>query len=172
MPSAKQYSDPLTHNDIGLLVLRVAVGLTLCWDGLNVVFASEQFKQLGSTASASADLAARVLAGTYSIGGALLVAGLLTPLGGCAVLGSMLYAATLSYSVRHDLLQSGTAVQFPLVLAAAAMAVILMGPGRISVDGRFGREEWPNAVTSVLVVAGFGAAIAAWVLIKGTNPLS
>lgn len=52
------------------------------------------------------------------------------------------------------------------------MAVILMGPGRISVDGRFGREEWPNAVTSVLVVAGFGAAIAAWVLVKGTNPLS
>jgi len=172
VPSAKQYSDPLTRNDIGLLVLRVAVGLTLCWDGLNVVFASEQFKQLGSTAGASADLAARVLAGTYSIGGALLVAGLLTPLGGCAVLGSMLYAATLSYSVRHDLLQSGTAVQFPLVLAAAAMAVILMGPGRISVDGRFGREEWPNAVTSVLVVAGFGAAIAAWVLVKGTNPLS
>ncbi|ETZ94129.1 doxX family protein [Mycobacteroides abscessus MAB_030201_1061] len=79
MPSAKQYSDPLTRNDIGLLVLRVAVGLTLCWDGLNVVFASEQFKQLGSTAGASADLAARVLAGTYSIGGALLVAGLLTP---------------------------------------------------------------------------------------------
>lgn len=149
MPSAKQYSDPLTRNDIGLLVLRVAVGLTLCWDGLNVVFASEQFKQLGSTAGASADLAARVLAGTYSIGGALLVAGLLTPLGGCAVLGSMLYAATLSYSVRHDLLQSGTAVQFPLLLAAAAMAV-----------------------TSVLVVAGFGAAIAAWVLVKGTNPLS
>ncbi|MBH9879390.1 DoxX family protein, partial [Clostridioides difficile] len=67
---------------------------------------------------------------------------------------------------------SGTEVQFPLVLAAAATAVILMGPGRISVDGRFGRDEWPNAVSSVLVVAGFGGAIAAWVLIKGTNPFS
>jgi len=172
VPSAKQYSDPLTRNDIGLLVLRVAVGVTLCWDGLSVVFASEQFAQLGSASSASADLAARVLAGTYSIGGALLVAEMLTPLGGGAVLGSMLYAATLAYSVRHDLFQSGTAVQFPLVLAAAAIAIILIGPGRISVDGRFGREEWPNAVSSVLVVAGFGAAIAAWVLVKGTNPFS
>ena len=172
MPSTKQYSDALTRNDIGLLILRVAVGVTLCWSGLNVVFASEQFVQLGSTASASADLAARVLAATYSIGGALLVAGLLTPLGGCAVLGSMLYSAVLGYSVRSDLFQSGTEVQFPLVLAAAATAVILMGPGRISVDGRFGRDEWPNAVSSVLVVAGFGGAIAAWVLIKGTNPFS
>lgn len=171
MPS-KQYSDPLTRNDIGLLILRVAVGATLCWSGLHVVFASEQFVQIGAAASASADLAARVLAGTYSIGGALLVAGLLTPLGGSAALGSMLYAAMLSYSARHDLFPSGTALQFPLVLAAAAAAVILLGPGRISVDGRFGRDEWPAAVSSVLLIAGIGGAVAAWVLVKGTNPLS
>jgi uncharacterized membrane protein YphA (DoxX/SURF4 family) len=153
VPSTKQYSDPLTRNDIGLLVLRVAVGVTLCWSGLNIVFASEQFAQLGSSPIlAHPDTAARVLAGVYSIGGAMLVAGLLTPFGASAVLGP--------------------AVQFPLVLGAAAMALLLLGPGRISVDGRFGRDEWPSAVSSVLLIAGIGGAIAAWVLIKGTNPFS
>ncbi|AKC38193.1 DoxX family protein [Mycolicibacterium phlei] len=173
MPSTKQYSDPLTRNDIGLLVLRVAVGVTLCWSGLNIVFASEQFAQLGSAPIlAHPDTAARVLAGIYSIGGAMLVAGLLTPVGASAVLGSMLYVATQTYVARNDLVQSGPAVQFPLVLGAAAMALLLLGPGRISVDGRFGRDEWPSAVSSVLLIAGIGGAIAAWVLVKGTNPFS
>ncbi|TDZ97626.1 DoxX family protein [Mycobacteroides salmoniphilum] len=173
MPSTSKYSDPLTRNDIGLLVLRVAVGVTLCWNGLNIVFASDQFTQLGSSPIVGhPDLPARVLAGIYSIGGAMLVAGLLTPFGASAVLGSMLYAAVQTYSVRNDLFPSGPALQFPLILAAAALAVLLLGPGRVSVDGRFDRDEWPAAVSSVLVIAGIGGAIAAWVLVKGTNPLS
>jgi putative oxidoreductase len=173
VPSASKYSDPLTRNDIGLLVLRVAVGVTLCWNGLNIVLASGQFLQLGSLpVETQPDLPARVLAGTYSIGGAMLVAGLLTPFGASAVLGSMLYAAVQIYSARNDLFPSGLALQFPLVLSAAALAVLLIGPGRISVDGRFGRDEWPAAASSVLVIAGIGGAIAAWVLVKGTNPLS
>lgn len=173
MPSASKYSDPLTRNDIGLFVLRVAVGVTLCWNGLNIVFASGQLVQLGSLPiDVHPDLPTRVLAGIYSIGGAMVVAGLLTPFGACAVLGSMLYAAVQTYSVRNDLFPSSPALQFPLVLGAAALAVLLLGPGRISVDGRFGRDEWPAAVSSVLVIAGIGGAIAAWVLVKGTNPFS
>ncbi|MGH3723882.1 MAG: DoxX family protein [Mycobacterium sp.] len=166
MPTARQYSDPLTRNDIGLLVLRVAVGAVLCWNGVEALF--------GSSAHPPTDLAARVLVGAYTIGGAMLVVGVLTPFGACAVLASMLYMGLHSYSTRSalGLPPDWDAIKFPLMLGLGAISVILLGSGDMSVDGRFGRTQWPTVVSTMLVVAGIGAAIAAWVLVGDTNPFS
>jgi uncharacterized membrane protein YphA (DoxX/SURF4 family) len=175
VPSADQYSEALTRNDIGLLTLRVALGVVLCWTGIELLFGSTQSAQLGgSPAQSYPDLAARLLVGAYTIGGAMLVAGVLTPFGGSAVLASMLYMGLHGYSARSGLglTPDWDVFKFPLVLGMGAMSAILLGPGRISVDGRFGRAQWPTGVSMVLLVAGIGAAIAVWVLVKDPNPFS
>ncbi|MUM16676.1 DoxX family protein [Mycobacterium sp. CBMA271] len=175
MPRTGEYSESLTRNNIGLLALRVALGAVLCWSGIEALFGPTPSAQIiGSPAHSYPDLAAQVLVGAYTIGGAMLVVGLLTPFGACAVLAAMLYVGLHGYSMRTGL---GVApdwdwIKMPLVLGVGAISVILLGPGRVSVDGRFGRTQWPPAASTVLVVAGIGAAIAAWVLVKDTNPLS
>lgn len=180
MPSAAGYGDPLTRNDIGLFLLRVAVGLVVCLHGLQKFFGfgegGVQFSQLGPTLAQSGwkqpDLAALMVAGSESIGGALMITGLLTPVGACAVMATMI-DAWLENQWAHPGLQffgADGALEYTFVLAAAAAAVLLLGPGRMSVDGRLGRDEWPTALSYGLMIVGIGASIATWVLLKGANP--
>jgi putative oxidoreductase len=89
-------------------------------------------------------------------GGALLVLGLITPLGSAAVAGVMLVAiATVHW--RNGFFSSNGGYEFNLLIVAAAIALAFTGPGTISIDDLAGwtlaGPEWGLAALGVSVVA-------------------
>jgi hypothetical protein len=114
---------------IGLLLLRVAVGLAAAAAG--VLYFS------GPSGSSSEE---RILGVVLFIGGVLLTAGFLTPIAGLLIgicfLGIALSWFPASARFVHDV----KLVAFGMVISAVALA--LLGPGAFSCDGRlFGRRE-------------------------------
>ena len=114
---------------IGLLLLRVAVGLAAAAAG--VLYFS------GPSRSSSEEW---ILGAVLVIGGVLLAAGFLTPLAGLLI-GICFVGIALSWFpapawVVHDVKLVATG----MIISAVALA--LLGPGAFSLDGRlFGRRE-------------------------------
>jgi putative oxidoreductase len=131
--------------DIAALVLRVAVGLIFLPHGYSKVFSS------GGAASFAADMpgygipASLGYIAAYSelVCGVLLVIGLFTRID-AVLLGCVMFVAAAVIQgpdVLHDT-QPGTNILFallrgielPLSLFAANVAIVLLGPGSLSVD--------------------------------------
>jgi putative oxidoreductase len=89
-------------------------------------------------------------------GGALLVLGLITPLGSAAVASVMLVAiATVHW--RNGFFNSNGGYEFNLLIVAAAIALAFTGPGTISIDDLAGwalaGPEWGLAALGASLVA-------------------
>ena len=96
---------------VGLLLIRIAAGISLIFEGF----------QTFQTGEPLASLLLRLLA----IGdGALLVAGLWTPIAGSLVIGLAIWQTVL----RHENPYPG------ILLAAMGAALALVGPGALSLD--------------------------------------
>ena len=156
--------------DVGLLILRIAVAATMLQAGLMKALdfaTTTQFMASGGWQLPT--FAAYLVTATEIAGGAALLLGLLTPLAACGILAAMMDAWAVTVA--------GTAFwsepfNVPFLLVFAAMALLLTGAGRFSVDARvFGRPQWPAAVTIALLLVGIAAAVATWILLNGTNPL-
>ena len=121
---------------LALLVLRLALGA--------VLFAHGQAKIFGGMAAhkhfvASIGMPAwmgYLSAGTEFIGGLLLILGLLTRLAGLAVTIEML-VAIVKVKLKHGLTGPG-GYEFPLMVGVVGFALVLIGPGSISVDWLLG----------------------------------
>jgi putative oxidoreductase len=142
--------------DVGLLVLRLVVGLLFVGHGCQKLFgwfdgggfqASAKFFEwrLGFRHGRASALAAGL---TEIFGGAMLAAGLLTPLAGAAILGLMM-SAVVSQRGKSLLVGNG-GLEYPLVMAGAGVAFAFTGPGALSLDAAFG-------ITYHGVVTGVGA---------------
>ncbi len=125
-------------HDVGLLLLRVVLGLTMAAHGTQKLFGWFGGGGISGTSgffTASgypAGDAMAVLAGlTETLGGLGLVFGLLTPLAGAALLGTMINAVAV-HGLGSFFAPEG--IEYPLVLAAGAAALTLTGPGRYAVD--------------------------------------
>jgi putative oxidoreductase len=90
-------------------------------------------------------------------GGSLLALGLLTPLGGAAVVGVMLNAASSLRDRGPWIINGGW--EYTVVLATVGAAIALTGPGAISVDHALGLE-WSTAWGLAGTTLGLGAAVA------------
>jgi len=176
--------------DLGLLILRLAVGGIFTvhglqkltgWmngpgpDGFSTFLQNVPDPSIGFDPEATKWLA---LVGGVSetAGGILLILGLLTPIAGSAVLGSILvamtYKATLAGGVWFFASDGGgSGLEFEIMLAAAAAALILTGPGVYAFDRRWGWARRPAWGSAAWLVIGIGAAIAVWIVFNGTNPL-
>ena len=129
---------------IGLLILRLVVGLGLAAHGAQKLFGwfggygiagTGQFlEQLGfrpgRLQAAQAGIA-------ETVGGLFLAAGFLTPAAAAAVVAVMVVAAVSVHIEKGFFLQSG-GYEYTLVLAAAALALAFTGPGAISLDQALG----------------------------------
>lgn len=124
--------------DAGLLVLRIALGLILAahgsqklfgWFGGDGLEGTEAF--FDAVGYPSAGVFALVAACAETFGGLALLVGVLTPLAGAAVFGTMLNALAVKWG---DGFFSPTGVEYELMLAAAAAALTLTGPGRYALD--------------------------------------
>ena len=131
--------DPTTL-DLGLLVLRLGVGLPFALHGFQKLFGWFDGGGFRGTSAWFASLgfgdgrAATLLAGTGEIVGGLgLATGLLTPLAAAAVAGTMTTAAFVNNAENgYWSVAKGWELNGYLVVVAAALAVA--GPGALSLD--------------------------------------
>ncbi|MGX6446867.1 DoxX family protein [Patulibacter sp. S7RM1-6] len=123
--------------DVGLLVLRLALGAVFvahgaqklfgAWGGGGIAGTGQAFEGVGL--SPGEPLAA-LAGGGELIGGVLLALGLLTRVGALSV-GASMAVAIVAMHLPGPFLDG---YEFPLALLAAAVAMLLVGPGRLSVD--------------------------------------
>lgn len=154
--------------DVGLLVLRLAVGTGLGLHGCQKLFGWFGGGGLEATAGWFRSLGfgdgriAAVLAGATEIAGGLgLAVGFLTPVAAAGVIGTMTVAALVNnadngfWSVRK-----GWELNGYLIAAAAALAVT--GPGALSLDGMLGVDLAGVIPGTVATVVGVAACWLRW----------
>ena len=142
--------------NIGLLVLRIVVGVLFAGHGAQKLFAWFGGHGLAGTGGFFESVglgpgrATAIMAGLSELAGGLLFAlGLVTPLA-AALMSAVMFVAIASVHWRQGLWVTDGGVEYPLVLVAVAFAVTAVGPGRYSLDHALGIDG-----------AGLGWALAA-----------
>jgi putative oxidoreductase len=154
--------------ETGLLLLRVVVGATMGAHGAQKLFGWFGGHGLAGTAGWLESMGFKPARGHAAVnglaefgGGALLVLGLLTPLGAAAVAGVMFVAiATVHWG--NGFFNSSGGYEFNLLIVTAAIALAITGPGKVSIDHLAG---WTLAGPAWgLAALGISAAAAGSVL--------
>ncbi len=151
----------------GLLLLRLAVGGIMAAHGAQKLFGWWGGPGLRGTIGMCSNLAYRFpilmgvsLAVAESAGGLLLAAGFLTPLGALAVTIVMLSAVYLVHWAKGFFNGNG-GFEFNLLIAASAVALAAIGPGRFSLDHAIGWDDdisgvwWGVGVAGIAIVVAF-----------------
>jgi putative oxidoreductase len=147
-----------TSVDAGLLIIRLAVGLTMAAHGYAKIFRGGRLpgtaRWFDSIGMRPGRLHAPLAALTEIGGGVALAAGLLTPLAAAAIVAVMLVAGWTVHRGRGFFIV-GNGWEYNFILAIAAVAVAVAGAGTLSLDaavglGALGRG-WPG-----LLIAGAG----------------
>lgn len=140
---------------LGLLILRVVVGLTIAGHGAQKLFGWWGGSGMTGWTQMVTKLRIRPaapwawLAALSELGGGLLFAlGLLSPLGSLAIAGTMLVAIATVHWTRGFWSTNG-GYEFNLTLLASVTAVALAGPGTYSLDQAIG-IRLPEPITLVV----------------------
>jgi len=131
----------------GLFLLRAVVGCALMLHGFSKI--QNPFGWMGPESWAPAPLQA--LAALSEFGGGLaLVIGLLTPLACVGILSTMFTAMTMVHLAHGDPFVAhgkGGSYELALVYFSVALTVLLLGPGKYSIDGLlFGKGSKPESL--------------------------
>ncbi|QEN16542.1 DoxX family protein [Mycolicibacterium sp. ELW1] len=127
----------MTAYSVGLLLLRVVLGLTMAAHGYNKFFGGGRIKGTAgwfeNIGMKPGTFHARVAASTEMAAGIGLALGLLTPIPAAGFVALMLVAAWTVH--RHNgffIVKEGW--EYNLILATAAVAIATTGAGRFSLD--------------------------------------
>ena len=159
--------------EIGLLVLRVVVGLLMAGHGAQKLFGKFGGHGIDGTGAFFESLGLQpgrrnaIAAGSAELAGGLLLAlGLLTPLAAALIVAVMVTAIiTVHGSKGPWVTESG--FEYTLVLIAVAFAVTATGPGDVSADGALGLASdlsgagWAIGALALGVLGGVGAVVTA-----------
>jgi putative oxidoreductase len=132
--------------DIGLLLLRMTVGLTLAAHGGQKLFGwfggpgLDAVGQILATLGFHPGRRHAVMAGMAEVGGGVLLAlGLFTPVA-AAVVFSVMLVAGLSAHVKQGFFLTSGGYEYTLVLGVAGLAAAFTGPGSWSLDALLGLD--------------------------------
>ena len=152
--------------DVGILLLRMTVGLVLAAHGSQKVFGwfggygpdgTGQFMEaLGFRPGRRHALVAGFV---ELVGGLLLALGFLTPLAAALIVSVMVVAAVTVHWKKGFFITSG-GYEYTLVLGVAALSVAFTGPGALSIDSVAGYAPggvaWGTSATVMAVVGAIG----------------
>jgi putative oxidoreductase len=152
---------------IGRLLLRVVVGGFFVGHGTQKLFGWFEGNGLDATAQGFEAMGLRpgkanaLAAGAAEAGGgALLMAGLATPLAASALTATMITAIDTVHAKNGPWAGKG-GYEYNAVLIAAVLALVEVGPGALSLDGTLARERsgtgWMLASALTGVVGALGA---------------
>ncbi len=168
--------------DLGLLILRIGLGVVLVAHGLQKLFGwwggeglTGFRNSLSDIGYQHADILTYCAASGEIAAGVLLVLGLFTPLAAAGALAYMvngLIAGLAGRNARSFPFFLPTGHEYEITLIVAAVAVILVGPGRYGFDAGRGWARRPFIGSFAALVAGVAGGIAVWVLLNGANPVA
>src|ERR1700744_2612170 len=154
----------MTPYDVGLLILRLVLGVTLAAHGYNKFFGGGRIpgtaRWFESIGMKPGKFHATVAASTEMAAGLGLAVGLLTPIPAAGFVSLKLVAAwTVHRNNGFFIVKEGW--EYNLVLAVSAVVVGTLGAGRLSLDwvifGKNWFDGWPGLLISV--VLGLAGAI-------------
>ena len=151
--------------NLGLLIIRVVVGVTLATHGLNKIFGGGK---IAGTAGWFASMGMKMpkanawIAALTEIGsGALLALGLLTPLAAAGMVAIMVVALITTH-IKNGwfIFNPGGGIEYVVVLAAVGIGLACTGPGEWSID-HAAKIHWSGVPTGLIIVlaAGVGGAL-------------
>lgn len=151
--------------NLALLVFRVAVGAVMLAHGLNHIYGGGKiagtarwFEGLGMRPGI---VHAWLASLTEVAGGIALILGLLTPLGGAAVIGVMVVAWITNHRGNgFFIFRPGEGWEYVMTLTFCGLALAVLGPGEWSLDEAIGWRDDLIGTTGLLiaVLAGGGGA--------------
>ena len=154
----------MTPYDLGLLILRLVLGVTLAAHGFNKFFGGGRIpgtaRWFESIGMKPGKFHATVAATTEVSAGLGLAAGLLTPIPAAGFVSLMLVAAwTVHRPNGFFIVKEGW--EYNLVLAVSAVAVATLGAGRLSLDWLIFGKNWLDGWQGLglSVVLGLAGAI-------------
>lgn len=160
--------------DLGLLVLRVAVGVVMLAHGWNHVFRGGKIAGTGRWFESLGMRPGWLHAWTASLtelgAGVLLLLGLLTPLAGAAVVGVMVVAWVTNHARNgFFIFRPGEGYEYVMTLTACGLALTMLGGGSVSLDHALGVLD-PPGWTAALLCASAGLVGAASLLVVFWRP--
>jgi putative oxidoreductase len=152
--------------NLALLALRVGVGAVMLAHGINHIYGGGKIAGTGRWFESLGMKPGVVHAWLASLtevgGGTMLVVGLLTPLGGAAVIGVMLVALITNHRGNgFFIFRPGEGWEYVMTLTIAGFAIAVLGAGEWSLDNALDVFQ-PPGVDGLLIalVAGVGGAVA------------
>lgn len=163
-------------HDVGLLILRVALGLVFLGHGLQKfglfgsgaypASISAQADFIGLFGYSSTTLLSWLLTGAEFVAGLSLLSGVVTPLGAAAVIGiGLQFVAGPGWQAGLFGNAQAGGFEFSFMMVAAGCALALTGPGTYSLGrrlglARFSEKPWGLAGVATGVVMGLGVLVA------------
>ncbi|OSC40029.1 DoxX family protein [Mycobacterium decipiens] len=151
----------MTSYDVGLLILRLVLGVTLAAHGLNKFFGGGRIpgtaRWFESIGMKPGTFHATLAASTETAAGLGLAAGLLTPIPAAGFVSLMLVAAwTVHRANGFFIVNEGW--EYNLVLAVSAVVVATLGAGKLSLDWLIFQKNWFDGWHGLLFATGLGLA--------------
>jgi putative oxidoreductase len=152
--------------DIGLAFLRIVIGLTMAAHGAQKAFGwwsgpgpEGWRKALAAMGFRPSGLWAAISTLAELVGGLFLALGLLTPFA-AAILVAQSVVIIGQVHLPKGFWNRNSGYEFPLVLAAGAVAVALVGPGALSLDRVLGIAFDDTVRLGLLVLGAIGGLAA------------
>ncbi|MFL5463882.1 MAG: DoxX family protein [Gemmatimonadaceae bacterium] len=161
------YAIDLQTMSIGVLVLRIVIGLVMAAHGTQKLFGwfggyglkgtGQFFGQLGFQPGTAFAAAA---SGTEIVSGVLVALGFLGPIGPALMISVMIVAAATVHW-GHGLFSQNNGIELPLLYSVAAFGLALTGYGEYSLDALLGfAGRWSAAFTWIVLALGVVGAFA------------
>jgi putative oxidoreductase len=153
--------------NLALLVLRCGIGAVMLAHGINHIFGGGKIEGTGrwfaSLGMKPGVVHAWLASLTEVVGGAMLVAGLLMPLAGAAVIGVMLVALITNHRGKgFFIFRPGEGWEYVMTLTLCGFALAVLGAGEWGLDHALELDDDLVGTTGLIValVAGVGGALA------------